>query len=282
MSTRQERRRQERQAKKKKVALPKASMNQDGSYDMNIRFVQPWSCPILMTRLPDNILGKMLEITDEVIEKKEQSWGQNLAGQIENELVVPHEMLKEAGVFDFFHDLVRHFVVQCKIQQMGPDSEERVHNEQWLVQMLSMWVVNQYENEYNPTHIHTQCQISSAMYLKVPKFMDSRKKHRGQDDGSICFTAPASRDVDLSNPTWSWRPQVGDCFIFGAQQLHHVYPYRVEQGDPERRCVSFNAIFSTKSDQEKFEQQQRELQKKKLNNTEHYNEVQKLLKTHKI
>ena len=103
MSTRQERRRQERQAKKKKVALPKASMNQDGSYDMNIKFVQPWSCPILMTRLPDNILGKMLEITDEVIEKKEQSWGQNLAGQIENELVVPHEMLKEAGIFDFFH-----------------------------------------------------------------------------------------------------------------------------------------------------------------------------------
>ena len=199
MSTRQERRRAERAAKKNK---------QDGSYEMYIQFVQPWSCPILMTRLPDNILGKMLEITDEVIEKKEQSWGQNLAGQIENELVVPHEMLKEAGVFDFFHDLVRHFVIQCKLQQMGPGSEEKVHNEQWLVQMLSMWVVNQYENEYNPTHIHTQCQISSAMYLKVPKFVESRKKHRSQDDGSICFTGPASRDNELSNPTWSWRPQL--------------------------------------------------------------------------
>ncbi len=263
MSTRQERRRAERAAKKNKVALSKSSMNQDGSYDMNIRFVQPWSCPILMTRLPDNILGKMLEITDEVIEKKEQSWGQNLAGQIENELVVPHEMLKEAGVFDFFHDLIRHFVVQCKIQQMGPGSEESIHNEQWLVQMLSMWVVNQYENEYNPTHIHTQCQISSAMYLKVPKFVESRKKHRSQDDGSICFTGPASRDNELSNPTWSWRPQVGDCFIFGAQQLHHVYPYRVEQGDTERRCLSFNAIFSTQSDQDRInKQEQAELQKK--------------------
>ena len=75
MSTRQERRRQERQAKKKKFALPKASINQDSSYDMNVQFVQPWSCPILMTRLPDNILGKMLEITDEVIEKKRTKLG---------------------------------------------------------------------------------------------------------------------------------------------------------------------------------------------------------------
>ena len=135
MSTRQERRRQERQAKKKKDALP---INQNGSYDMNVRFVQPWSCPILMTRLPDNILGKMLEITDEVIEKKEQSWGQNLAGQIENELVVPHEMLKKAGVFDFFHDLIRHFVIQCKIQQLGPGREEMIHSQQWLGQMLTV------------------------------------------------------------------------------------------------------------------------------------------------
>ena len=112
MSTRQERRRAERAAKKKKVALPKSTVNQDGSYDMAIRFVQPWSCPVLMTRLPDNILGKMLEITDEVIEQKEQSWGANLAGQVKNEFVIPHDKLKEAGVFDFFHDLIRHFVIQ--------------------------------------------------------------------------------------------------------------------------------------------------------------------------
>ena len=70
MSTRQERRRAERAAKKKKVALPKSTVNQDGSYDMAIRFVQPWSCPVLMTRLPDNILGKMIEITDEVMESE--------------------------------------------------------------------------------------------------------------------------------------------------------------------------------------------------------------------
>ncbi len=251
MSTRQERRRQERLEKKNN---PKTY-----SYDVPMRLVQPWSCPVLMTKLPDHILGKMLEITDEVIEKKEKSWGDNLAGQIENELVVPHELLQKAGVYDFFHDLIRHYVVETKKQMYGPGGEGHVTNEKWLVQMLSMWVVNQYPGEYNPTHIHTQCEISSAMYLKVPKFKESRKKHRERDDGSITFTGPAGRDLDLCNPTWSWRPRVGDCFIFGAQQLHHVYPYQVEEGDPERRCVSFNAITSTQRQQDEYNRQEQEM-----------------------
>ena len=52
MSTRQERRRQERLAKKKAK-----------TYEISMKMVQPWSCPILMTKLPPDILGKMLEIS---------------------------------------------------------------------------------------------------------------------------------------------------------------------------------------------------------------------------
>ena len=36
--------------------------------------------------------------------------------------------------------------------------------------------------------------------------------------------------------------------MFGAQQQHAVYPYRCEEGDPERRSISFNAVFQSKSD----------------------------------
>ena len=251
MSARQERRRQERLEKKNKT--------KEHSFDVPMKLVQPWSCPVLMTRLPDQVLGKMLEITDEVFEKKEKSWGENLAGQIESELIVPHEMLQEAKIFDFFHDLVSHYIQEVKKQMYGPGGEQMVANEKWLVQMLSMWVVNQFPGEYNPTHIHTQCQVSSVMYLKVPKFKETRKKHRNLDDGAICFTGTAGRDLDLCQPTWSWRPQVGDMFIFGSRQLHHVYPFQVEEGDPERRSVSFNAITSTQSQQDEFARQEQEM-----------------------
>ena len=88
------------------------------------------------------------------------------------------------------------------------------------------------------------------MYIKVPKILPSKKEHRPNDDGSILFTSNASRDVDFSVPNIVIHPQVGDFFIFGAQQQHAVYPYRCaeEQKETERRSVSFNAIFQSKTD----------------------------------
>ena len=32
----------------------------------------------------------------------------------------------------------------------------------------SAWIVSQYENEYNPMHNHTGCDISAVIYLKTP------------------------------------------------------------------------------------------------------------------
>ena len=49
--------------------------------------------------------------------------------------------------------------------------------------------------------------------------------------------------------------EIGDFFVFGANQLHSVNPYQCEEGDPERRSVSFNAIFKSKT---LFEQQKKE------------------------
>ena len=108
--------------------------------------------------------------------------------------------------------------------------------------MLTMWIVSQQPGEYNPMHIHTQCTVSTVMYLKIPKMLPSRKEHRPNDDGSILFASNASRDVDFSNPNTTYHPRVGDFFIFGAQQQHAVYPYRCAEGqkDVERRSVSFN------------------------------------------
>ena len=99
-------------------------------------------------------------------------------------------------------------------------------------------------------HIHTECTISTVMYLKIPKMLSSKKEHRPDDDGSILFTSNASRDVDFSVPNIVIPPQVGDFFIFGAQQQHAVYPYRCAEGqkETERRSISFNAVFQSKAD----------------------------------
>ena len=242
---RQERRRRERQAYKD------SRKKNSEAYEMDIKLLQPWSVPVLATKLPNPILGKMLEISDEILDdsKQQQSWGSNLAGQIKSEFLVPHEKLYEAGIMHFFMDTIRQFIIQCKCQ-MNPWKEEDVHAETWMTQMLSMWIVSQYPNEYNPMHLHTQCHVSSVMYLKVPKFEPAIKSHRSDDDGSILFVNSAGRDVELSTPNFHVSPKVGDYYIFGAHQQHAVYPYRCSEGDPDRRSVSFNAIYKSKTEYE--------------------------------
>jgi len=245
MSTRQERRRQERLAKKQGKG--------EKRYEMNIEMIQPWSVPVFKTTLPPDVLQTMIEISDQVIADKDaKSHGEYLAGQIDTELLVEHILLEQTGVMGFFLGSIRQFVIQCKCQQM-PGFEQVVQKEEWLTQMLTMWIISQQPNEYNPLHIHTECTISSVMYLKVPKMLPSKKEHRSLDDGSILFTSNASRDVDFSVPNINFFPAVGDFYMFGAQQQHAVYPYRCAEGqkDAERRSISFNAIFQSKSDHDR-------------------------------
>ena len=241
--TRQERRRRERQSYKEK-------RKENKQYEMSLTMLQPWSTPVMKTKLPPEVLQTMIEISDKVIvDKNAESWGKNLAGQIDTELLVEHDILEQTGVMGFFLGAVRQFVITCKCQMM-PGFEQLIQKEEWLIQMLTMWIVSQQPNEYNPMHIHTECTISSVMYLKVPKILPTRKEHRPADDGSILFTTNASRDVDFSVPNIVIHPAVGDFYIFGAQQQHAVYPYRCAEGqkETERRSISFNAVFQSKTD----------------------------------
>ena len=251
MSNRQERRRAERDAKKEKGGMNPLLAK------MPLKMIQPWSVPVLHTKLPDEILQKMIDISDLVIDdEKSLSHGHNLAGQIETELLVDHEILKNVGVFEFFHDVIQQYVIQQKCQQY-PYNVEQIQRETWLVNMLSMWVVSQQSNEYNPIHIHTECQLSSVMYLKIPKFLPTKKTHRAHDDGAITFVSNSSYDTELSHPSLTMRPAVGDFFIFGAKQQHMVYPYRCEEGDTERRSISFNANFISQTDYNKTQKEKK-------------------------
>ncbi len=267
MSTRQERRRQERLAKKhpkKEYAKEQLGYRNwaDGKgkekiYEMEVSLIQPWSVPVFKTTLPPDVLQTMIEISDQVIADKDaKSRGEYLAGQIDTELLVEHNPLEQAGVMGFFVGAVRQFVIQCKCQMMPqPQYIEAIQREEWLIQMLTMWIISQQPEEYNPMHIHTQCQISSVMYLKVPKMLPSKKEHRLSEDGSILFVSNSSRDIELNIPSITFPPQVGDFYIFGAQQQHTVYPYRCEEGDTERRSISFNAVFQSQTDYNKLQKE---------------------------
>ena len=246
MSTRQERRRAERAAKKQG----------EEQFKMHFELLQPWSTFVMKTQLPPPILEKMIRITDKIVEnaENEKSHGQHLAGQIKDELWVEHEILERENLMGFFQDVVRNFVIQQTCQNQ-PFGRKGILEEEWYTQMLSMWIISQKDNEYNPCHIHTECAISTVMYLKIPEYLTPRKSHK-DDDGAINFSGPAGKDQIWGNPTLTYQPQVGDFFIFPATQQHFVYPFRTEDGEGERRSVSFNAVFTSKTEQDKIKKEQ--------------------------
>ena len=247
--TRQERRRAERAAKK-----------EGEQFKMQFELLQPWSTFVMKTKLPPPILEKMINITDKIVDnaENEKSHGEHLAGQIKNELWVDHEILQKEQVMDFFLDVSRNYVIQAYCQA-EPLKRPAILAEEWYTQMLSMWVISQKDGEYNPCHIHTQCHLSTVMYLKIPEYLPTRKSHR-KDDGAINFTGNTSNDQIWGNPTLTFQPQVGDFYVFPASQQHWVYPFRTPDGKGERRSVSFNVVFSSKTEQEQRKKQEEEAQ----------------------
>ena len=246
---RQERRKQEKISKK-------GNNPTQIKMELKMDLLQPWSVPLMRTELPPYVLEGMIELTDDMIaDENSASHGSQLAGQIKTELTIDIERLKKNNLDKFFDTMIKQFVIYAKTQK-SPHDREEIQNETWLSQILSMWVVSQNPGEYNPIHHHPECHISAVMYLKIPKWASTEKQHRSRDDGSITFVSNASLDREFSDPTLLLRPELGDFFVFSSTQLHQVYPYHCDEGDTERRSVSFNAIFSTES---VFEQQKKNL-----------------------
>ena len=81
-------RRQQERAKKKTV--------KKGSFQMEMEAMMPWADVLMRVTLPPNVLRGMLEITDQVLQDPDRkNWGENLAGQIQHEPLIPHKLMQD-------------------------------------------------------------------------------------------------------------------------------------------------------------------------------------------
>ena len=232
-------RKQRRKEKSKVAEIPQ-------TFQMSYNLHRPWSDILFETTLPPMVLEKMIEISDEVLaDSKRISWGENLAGQIKEELLIEPKLLKKENLLDFFGNMVQEYVHQCNLQQAPPDQHQHIESVKNHIQVVinSMWIVEQ-PGEYNPIHTHTNCDISSVMYLKAPNFLPSEKTERN-DDGTIYFIGSSSPKTKLNTNSLKVKPTPGAFFIFPSHLQHTVYPYKTNDNFA-RRSVSFNASFEYK------------------------------------
>ena len=121
--------------------------------------------------LPQDATDALLKMSDELLSNKlSESHGQSLAGVIDKEIRVYKSDIVKAGVDQLIESCVRSYVLHSA-------KNHGFFNETHIFESMinSAWIVSQYENEYNPIHFHTYCDLSSVLYLKVPPF-DHRSK----------------------------------------------------------------------------------------------------------
>ena len=106
------------------------------------------------------------------------------------------------------------------------------------ITVVLSWVNFMTAGEFNPPHIHTFCDFSSVLFIKVPeKLKEEHKKFDGTGGGpgSISFSYGESQPYSIGHTYFF--PQPGDLYLFPATLTHFVAPFMCKG---ERISISAN------------------------------------------
>ena len=211
-----------------------------------VKFYSPWANIIARVKMPEYMTNQFIHLTDMLLKDKEaEDYGYTLAGQIGTEIKIDVNKLPEytkRWVMQIVNNYVKHCLMQA--HSHTEDTCKEISNTEFKGMFNSMWVVSQKDNEYNPIHVHTNCDVSAVLYLKIPEYLPGRKEHTNPD-GSIVFINSTGTDTKYCNSIAPFWPIVGDLFVFSGKQMHGVYPFRTKDGKGERRSIAFNATVKT-------------------------------------
>jgi hypothetical protein len=148
------------------------------------------------------------------------------------ELILPPELVSEGGDDSLAQHTGR--LIRRYVDGLEGGAAERIDFEVF-------WVISQYAGTPSPVHFHSS-DISGVLYLKVPE-ADAAEEGKtyisGRHAGYINFLIGGKQRYSKS--LISFRPRVGDFYIFPGWLLHGAEPFR---GPGERRSMSFNAMVA--------------------------------------
>ena len=200
----------------------------------NVNVLAPFGPRIAKLKIPKNLINKINKEIDKIVDNQNLSkrfdYSKELVGQVSQELKLPKVFINKY-LKNFLHKATKSYI------------EKSTNKKITKFNIKNVWVVRQFENEYNPIHYHDG-HISGVGYLKVPKSLNEDKrthKHNLKTHGTIDFIH-GSRNF-LNKSIYNHMPKVGDMILFPNYLMHTAYPF--QSGD-ERRSFSFNATIDEK------------------------------------
>jgi len=164
----------------------------------------------------------------EAHKKDLNSFGPRLAGRLDSELEFT-SLLGQTKIAKSIGECINDYV----------DTSEKlgIFNEEKKLHILSCWVNDMKEGEYNPPHTHHDgTGWSTVLFLKIPEFINDAKDPHKFKDGQLGFVGH-----DGISTLWK-EPKVGEFYIFEAKHQHCVMPFKTKIKGDVRRSMSFNFI----------------------------------------
>ena len=123
--------------------------------------LKPFGPSIGRTKVSQNFLNKLNKEFDERSVTKKIDYSSKLASQIKNEIKISNNFIQK-NLKNEITKNIKIFLLNEKIKNIKK------------INILNLWVVRQFKDEYNPIHYH-EGDLSGVGYLKLPKNMTKNK-----------------------------------------------------------------------------------------------------------
>ena len=197
----------------------------------------PFAPMMLHAKLPMDLVRRLNKYTNKTIKDekkaKQLDHSDNLVGKLKQEILIEHTELDKHT--ETFNQIIANFVST----ELARHFKQLSEGTGFSIRYNSAWIVRQFAGEFNPAHIHTECDLSCVGYLKLPPDIDKEWEEDYKDHypckGHIEFLHGSSGKMHTH--TFLVKPSVGDFFVFPSDLIHMVYPF---YSDGERRSFSMN------------------------------------------
>ena len=194
--------------------------------------LRPFGPSIAKATIPPDIVKKLNDYVDKTIQDENKSkkldMGHSLAGNVKQEFKLEKDFMDSSGWAKF--------LVNNSLQWILSAINRKITK----FNLIDSWIVRQFENDYNPLHMHGG-HISGVGYLKVPKDFGEYSQKNKEVNKNGTLTLVYGSEAFMAHSTFSITPKVGEFYFFPHYMMHVVYPFK--NSNEERRSISFNATI---------------------------------------
>lgn len=170
-----------------------------------------WGPLLISFKISDQHLNEVKKLCS----KKNEHVNPTLVGVIKNEHRVDHEKYQE--IIKKYLTGYEETYVRIREEKMG------------ALRCSSSWVNYMKQHEYNPPHTHSNCEVSSVLFVSIPeklkkeneKWKKSNVNYGGPGSISFFYGTPHKYNIECHE----FFPEEGQLLLFPKDLKHFVSPF---------------------------------------------------------